>query len=167
MGTIMLVGAGIFIGWLLFRSKEQPFTPQKEAKPSGGRAQAGYIRQPEQRNISEPNNANQNSHTLRNVAGGMVAGAVLGHMLSGDKKAEAHETNNFYNSYNDYYDHDELAGEDYDEDYDEDEDYTSDYDYDTDDYDSDDYSEYDSSYDDDYDSSSDWGSDSYDDGGDW
>lgn len=159
MGNIILVGAGIFIGWLLFRPKEQHPVEQKSASPSGERGQE------EMRQM-----AGHDSHSLRDVAGGMAAGAVLGHMLSGDKKVEAQETNRFYNAYNDYYDHDELVGEDYDED----EDYTSDYDYDIDDYDNDDYSsyddydgDYDSGYDSDYDSSSDWDSDSYDDGGDW
>lgn len=179
MGTIMLVGAGIFIGWLLFRPQGNPKYSQPEqartAKGLTADTQMRAEKNPAQgiqaggRYPSERPQARPESHTLRNVAGGMVAGAVLGHMLMNEHRAEAHQNTNNYNTYNDYYDYDELSREDCDGD----EDYVSDYDYDSDDYDSDDYDsydshedDYDSGYDSDYDSS-DWGGDSYDDGGVW
>ena len=176
MGTIALLGAGVFLGWVLFgrrgRSNEnrQPYAGgqeksiRQEGKANAVRAgnAANYAAQPAARVQEYNHNSNSQNHTLRNVAGGMVAGAVLWHMLSGDHKAEAHETINNYNTYNELYDHDDWENEDYDMDYDGDGlDYV---DYDS--YDDDDsYDSYD--YDaDSYDSGSDWGSDSYD-GGDW
>ena len=186
MGTIALLGAGVFLGWVLFgrrgssnenrqhyaggQEKLIQQNPKSNAVSSG--KTANYATQPAAR-VQERNPNSNSQHTLRNVAGGMVAGAVLGHMLSGDHKAEAHETINNYNTYNELYDHDDWENEDYDTDYDgdgldyQDEDDSSELDYvDYDSYDDDDsYDSYD--YDaDSYDSGSDWGSDSYD-GGDW
>lgn len=164
MGTIMLIGVGIFIGWLLFRPKadrdaggKQSLMEKSELSPQDN---ARNLR-PEYQVSPAAAPRSGKDHTLRNVAGGMVAGAVLGHMLT-DKKEIHHETTNNYNnySYNELYDHEDLEeravefGEDY-------EDYAGDYDYDGDD----DYDGYgDSAYDDDYDydSSSDWNDDSYD-----
>ncbi|BAL83969.1 hypothetical protein SELR_22610 [Selenomonas ruminantium subsp. lactilytica TAM6421] len=180
MGTIMLVGMGIFIGWLIFRPKNDnggalrqnmPVSNIRDIQAKGRNVQAGKSLPQARRPMTAERS--QNNHTLRNVAGGMVAGAVLGHMLSGDHKAEAHATTNNYNTYNEYYDHDDY--DDYDgfdsDSYgndEDDEDYMDTYDYDSDD-DYDTYDTYDSSdYDDDsYDSGSDWDSDSYDDGGEW
>jgi len=195
MGTIALLGAGVFLGWVLFgrrgssnenrqhyaggQEKLIQQNPKSNAVSSG--KTANYATQPAAR-VQERNHNSNSQHTLRNVAGGMVAGAVLGHMLSGDHKAEAHETINNYNTYNELYDHEDWEDGDYDTDYDgdgldyQDEDDSSeldyvDYDsYDDDSYDDDSYGNdsYDSyDYDaDSYDSGSDWGSDSYD-GGDW
>lgn len=188
MGTIALLGAGVFLGWVLFgrrgRSSEnrQHYAGgQEKVIPQEGKANAAksvqaanYAAQPVHRVQEHNRNSNSQNHTLRNMAGGMVAGAVLGHMLSGGHKAEAHETINNYNTYNELYDHDDWENEDYDMDYDgdgldyQDDDDSSELDYvDYDSYDDDDsYDSYD--YDaDSYDSGSDWGSDSYDDGGDW
>ena len=171
MGTIMLVGAGIFIGWLLFRPRNShqviqrgQFRPDDARMAEQGRnVERGHDTvQPYPANMQE--HPNKSSNTLRNVAGGMVAGAVLGHMLTDDHRAEAHQTTNNYNMDNNYYDYDELNRENVDEDGD----YAGDYDYAGEDYDSDDYSSYDDAYDSDYDDdSSDWDTDSYDDGGDW
>ena len=178
MGTIALLGAGVFLGWVLFgrrgRNNEnrqhyaggQEKLIQQNPKANAVRAgkTANYATQPAARVQERNHNSNSQNHTLRNVAGGMVAGAVLGHMLSGDHKAEAHETINNYNTYNELYDHDDWDGEDYDTDYGDGLDYV-DYDSYDDSYDGDSYDSYD--YDaDSYDSGSDWGSDSYD-GGDW
>jgi hypothetical protein len=157
-----------------------PVSNIRDIQAKGRNVQAGQSIPQAQRPMTAERS--QNNHTLRNVAGGMVAGAVLGHMLSGDHKAEAHETINNYNTYNELYDHDDWDGEDYDTDYGDGLDYQDDDDsseldyvdydsYDDDSYEDDSYGEdsYDSyDYDaDSYDSGSDWGSDSYDDGGDW
>ncbi|WP_051180148.1 hypothetical protein [Selenomonas ruminantium] len=196
MGTIALLGAGVFLGWVLFgrrgssnENRQHYAGGQENVIRQEGRDNAvsagktaNYATQPAARVQEHNHNSNSQNHTLRNVAGGMVAGAVLGHMLSGDHKAEAHETINNYNTYNELYDHDDWENEDYDTDYDgdgldyQDDDDSSeldyvDYDsYDDDSYEDDSYGEdsYDSyDYDaDSYDSGSDWGSDSYD-GGDW
>lgn len=191
MGTIALLGAGVFLGWVLFgrrdsrnENRQQYAAGQEKLIPQEGKANAAksvqaanYAAQPVHRVQEHNRNSNGQNHTLRNVAGGMVAGAVLGHMLSSDHKAEAHETVNHYNTYNEYYGQDDWENEDYDTDYDgdgldyQDDDDSSeldyvDYDsYDDDNYDDDSYDSYD--YDaDSYDSGFDWGSDSYD-GGDW
>ena len=142
MGTIMLVGMGIFIGWLIFRPKNDNGGALRQNMPAGNirddiqakskNVQAGQSIPQAQRPMTAERS--QNNHTLRNVAGGMVAGAVLGHMLSGDHKAEAHATTTNYNTYNEYYDHDDY-----------------------DDYD--DYDSYDSSYDSWDSGSTDWDSD--------
>lgn len=188
MGTIALLGAGVFLGWVLFGRRDsrnenrkqyaagQEKLVQQEGKANAAKSVqvANYAAQPVHRVQEHNRNSNRQNHTLRNMAGGMVAGAVLGHMLSGDHKAEAHEIINNYNTYNELYDHDDWENEDYDTDYDgdgldyQDDDDSSELDYvDYDSYDDDDsYDSYD--YDaDSYDSGSDWGSDSYDDGGDW
>jgi hypothetical protein len=174
MGTIALIGIGVFLGWLMFRPKNDnrrmssADLPQKQqlTKQQQTKQQMAAGQRPQVSSSLQHRENNSGNHTLRNVAGGMVAGAVLGHMLSGDHKAEAHETVNNYNVYNDYYDHEHLA-QDEDVDWDDDYDMLA-YDEDDDDsynsYDDDDYTGYE---DDSYDSSSDWGSDSYDDGGDW
>ena len=189
MGTIALLGAGVFLGWVLFgrrgssNENRQHYASgqenliRQETKANAVKDRAGktanYATQLAAR-IQERNHNSNGQHTLRNVAGGMMAGAVLGHMLSGGHKTEAHETINNYNTYNELYDHDDWENEDYDTDYDgdgldyQDDDDSSELDYvDYDSYDDDDsYDSYD--YDaDSYDSGSDWGSDSYDDGGDW
>ena len=155
MGTIALIGIGVFLGWLMFRPKNDnrrmssADLPQKQqlTKQQQTKQQVTAGQRPQVSSSLQHRENNSGTHTLRNVAGGMVAGAVLGHMLSGDHKTEAHET---VNNYNDYYDHEHLAQ---DEDVDWDDDY--------------DMLAYDEDDDDSYDSSSDWGSDSYDDGGDW
>ncbi|MBO6203674.1 MAG: hypothetical protein J6O13_09085 [Selenomonas sp.] len=174
MGTITLIGIGVFLGWLMFRPKNDnrrmssADLPQKQqlTKQQQTKQQMVAGQRPQVSSSLQHRENNSGNHTLRNVAGGMVAGAVLGHMLSGDHKTEAHETVNNYNVYNDYYDHEHLA-QDEDVDWDDDYDMLA-YDEDDDDsynsYDDDDYTGYE---DDSYDSSSDWGSDSYDDGGDW
>ena len=186
MGTIALLGAGVFLGWVLFGRREsnnenrQHYAGGQEKliqqnpnanEVSSGKA-ANYATQPAAR-VQEHNRNSNSQHTLRNVAGGMMAGAVLGHMLSGDHKAEAHETVNHYNTYNEYYGQDDWDNEEYAADYGQD-----DYDYEDDSSDYEDYDSYeDDSYDDDrydydsdsydsFDSGSDWGGDSYD-GGDW
>ena len=187
MGTIALLGAGVFLGWVLFgrrgssNENRQHYAGGQEKliqqNPKANAVRAGktanYATQPAARVQEHNHNSNSQNHTLRNVAGGMVAGAVLGHMLSSDHKAEAHETiNNYNNTYNELYDHDDWDGVDYDSDYDgdgldyQDDADSSDLDYvDYNSYDDDSYDSYD--YDaDSYDSGSDWGSDSYD-GGDW
>ncbi|WP_295160408.1 hypothetical protein [Selenomonas sp. AE3005] len=177
MGTIALLGAGVFLGWLLFGNKGKNSDERQKHT-----AQAALPdREPDRQNIQTAKGTAQpvrplyrgqeyrsNDHTMRNIAGGVVAGTILGHMLTGNHKSEAHETinNNIYNEYNDH-GYDDWEDRDYNYDYDVDHD---------DDYEHDDYSDYDSyddsdDYHDDgydsYDSGSDWGSDSYDDGGDW
>ena len=187
MGTIALLGAGVFLGWVLFGrrdsrngNRQQYATGQEKLIQQEGKANevragkaANYAAQPVHRVQEHNRNSNGQNHTLRNVAGGMMAGAVLGHMLSGDHKAEAHETVNNYNTYNEYYGQDDWDNEEYAADYDQD-----DYDYEDNSSDYEDYDSYeDNSYDDDrydydsdsydsFDSGSDWGGDSYD-GGDW
>ncbi len=180
MGTIALLGAGVFLGWLLFGNKGKNSDERQKHT-----AQAALPdREPDRQNIQTAKGTAQpvrplyrgqeyrsNDHTMRNIAGGVVAGTILGHMLTGNHKSEAHETinNNIYNEYNDH-DYDDWEDRDYNYDYnvDDDDDYEHDdysgySDYDSYD-DSDDY--HDDGYDN-YDSDSDWGSDSYDDGGDW
>ena len=169
MGTIALIGIGVFLGWLIFCPKNNN-RPAGSARVSEAKQRAAHSQRPHvSPAVQHRETGNGSNHTLRNVAGGMVAGAVLGHMLSGDHKTEAHETVNNYNTYNEYYDHEDMAADTLD----------ADDDYDGLDYDNDDYDSYDSYDDDDYtgyddesyDSGSDWGSDdygdSYDDGGDW
>ena len=177
MGTIALLGAGVFLGWLLFGNKgknsderqkhtAQAALPNRESDRQNIQTAKGTA-QPV-RPLYRGQEYRSNDHTLRNIAGGVVAGTILGHMLTGNHKSEAHETinNNIYNEYNDH-GYDDWEDRDYNYDYDVDHD---------DDYEHDDYSDYDSyddsdDYHDDgydsYDSGSDWGSDSYDDGGDW
>lgn len=171
MEVILMIGIGLFLGWLVFSPKGDNRTvgrPQadlshnsrtmQEGKHTCNRSETAYPRQ----DLQHMQERQSKNHTLRNVAGGMVAGAVLGHMLSNDHKSEAHETINNYNTYNDYDESDDYDEDDYeDSEYDDYEDADSDDDYE-DDYSSD-YDSYDSS---DYDSGSDWGDDSYD-GGDW
>jgi len=182
MGTIALIGIGIFLGWVIFGANHRNDGAEKEPKvvqksltgqhdSQISRPQATGAVRPA-RPLPRGQECRANDHTLRNIAGGMVAGTILGHMLTGNHKSEAHETinNNIYNEYNDH-DYDDWEDRDYNYDYDVDHD---------DDYEHDDYNDYDSyddSYDDSddyhddgydsYDSGSDWGSDSYDDGGDW
>ncbi|MBE6092499.1 MAG: DUF2076 domain-containing protein [Selenomonas ruminantium] len=193
MGTIALLGAGVFLGWVLFGrrdsrngNRQQYAAGQEKLIPQEGKAnevragKAASHAAPSTSRVQEHNrNSNSQNHTLRNVAGGMVAGAVLGHMLSSDHKAEAHETVNHYNTYNEYYGQDDWDNEEYAADYGQD-----DYDYEDNSSDYEDYDSYednsyeDNSYEDDrydydsdssydsFDSGSDWGGDSYD-GGDW
>lgn len=179
MGTIALLGAGVFLGWLLFGNKGKNSDERQKHT-----AQAALPdREPDRQNIQTAKGTAQpvrplyrgqeyrsNDHTMRNIAGGVVAGTVLGHMLSSDHKAEAHETINNYNTYNEFNDYDEDGWAD--RDYTDSEPDLDDYDYD--DYDSDDYDSYDDGSDyndysdsgyDSCDSGSDWGGDSYDDGG--
>ena len=100
MGTIALLGAGVFLGWVLFgrrgssNENRQHYAGRQEKliqqNPKANAVRAGktanYATQPAAR-VQERNHNSNSQHTLRNVAGGMVAGAVLGHMLSGDHKA--------------------------------------------------------------------------------
>ena len=165
MGTIILIGMGILLGWVLFGRKthhagstkkkmvQQPPLPGQSA----GQARSYMVKKTGKpvSPLGQGQGGRENDHTLRNVAGGVVAGTILGHMVSGDHKSEAHETINNYNAYNVYNESDD------------------DYDYAADDYDYDDYDSYDDSSDyndddfDNYDSDSSWEDDSYDDGDDW
>ncbi|SHK33507.1 hypothetical protein SAMN05216582_102146 [Selenomonas ruminantium] len=174
MEVVLLLGAGLFLGWLIFSPKQRE-KAVKTHYPADANEQVmtrdvGSKTPPygKDRFITQQHEQ-RNRHTLRNVAGGMVAGAVLGHMLSGDKAVSAHEVNNTYNTYNELHDYnDDYDGYDYDDDESEYEE-TLDRDYDSSDYDyDDDYSDdYGIDSHDDYDSGSAWESDSYDDGGDW
>jgi len=116
MGNIFLLGAGVFIGWLLFRSKPKAKTVKKSIVNSsmpeeqiGGRGTttAAGIK----RHVST---GEKNDHTFRNVAAGVAAGTVLGHMLSSDHKAEAHETTNNYHIYHEYDGQEEWDGDEQD-----------------------------------------------------
>ncbi|SDG54405.1 hypothetical protein SAMN05216584_106117 [Selenomonas sp. WCT3] len=103
METFLLIVLGIFIGWVVFRS-------QKETGKHGNRLVAADKAECGQRKVrigKEPARQSQvalrreKDHTLRNVAGGVAAGAILGHMLSGDKKNGNQEITNNYTNYND------------------------------------------------------------------
>ncbi|MCR5438831.1 MAG: hypothetical protein K6F01_05280 [Selenomonas sp.] len=114
MGTLLLIGFGVFLGWLLFRPQKDKGKGEKQAvltdkderglrdatmqNAVAGRSQAAY---PKDRN-----------HMLRSVAGGVAAGAILGHILSGDKKTVNQEITNDYTSYLDNYDYEEYKADD-------------------------------------------------------
>ena len=84
MGTIALIGIGVFLGWLMFRPKndnrrmssadlpqKQQLTQQQQTKQQMATGQ-----RPQVASALQHRENNSGNHTLRNVAGGMVAGAV-------------------------------------------------------------------------------------------
>ncbi|SFT37432.1 hypothetical protein SAMN02910356_00315 [Selenomonas sp. GACV-9] len=114
MGTLLLIAVGIFIGWLLFRPKQD--TGKREGRPDLSAKDDHRQTDVTMRHVSAAQSQtvlrNGKDHTLRNVAGGVVAGAVLGHMLSGDKKHVHQETTNNYNTYQDFHAYGEYDDED-------------------------------------------------------
>ena len=142
MGTLLLIALGIGIGWLLFRPKQDKGKREKQAaiaaKKDSRQAMAAMRKVPTRQSSTVLRD--EKDHTLRNVAGGVVAGAVLGHLLSGDKETVNQETTNNYVIHQDPFDneecdaYDDLIWDDDEGDFDEDNAaaYDSDYEEDSD-----------------------------------
>ncbi|MCR5757231.1 MAG: hypothetical protein K6F95_04925 [Selenomonas sp.] len=116
MGSLFLLGAGIFIGWLVFRPKTKEKTAGKSAASSMPTAERIEARgkTPTAGIKRHVLTGEKNDHTFRNVAAGVAAGTVLGHMLSSDHRAEAHETINNYHLYHEYDGQDGWDGDEQD-----------------------------------------------------
>ena len=111
METIVGIGIGIAIGWLVFHSRKErgqqkvsgPEETRRTAVPSENQPVALLER-----------SRSQDNHTLRKVAGGVAAGALLGHMLSRENRTENQSRIHNVNNYQEYYaaDEDSLNEED-------------------------------------------------------
>ncbi len=103
MEMLLLLALGIFIGWWLFRpkqdakkGKDQTIIMDKDecSQVDEGRRTASAMQ-------AKCASRSEKNHTLRNVAGGVAAGAILGQVLSGDKKNVNWETTNNYSCHQD------------------------------------------------------------------
>ena len=126
METIVGIGIGMAIGWLVFHSRknheQQQKAGQDERRDAASQSKKQLV-------VPRDNTRRHADHTVRKVAGGAAAGAVLGYMLSRDNKTEANERIQNIKNYHefdgveddllhedgDYGEYDEHAEYDYDE----------------------------------------------------